>query len=256
MDAAQTIRQSLSSVATLRDQLRNSKPLQDAVVAIKLFQARRFAGTYEDLLQSDTFAPPTRFFLEELYGVRDFAARDGQFARIAGALQSLFPNQVVATAVALAQLHALTERLDLEMAQQRLKTGHLPPEGPLSCRDYVLSWRGVATPAVRMGQLQSVLDIGQELNRLTRTKGLRMTLRMMRSPAKAAGLHALQSFLEAGFDTFASMGGSQGDDTQFFLDTIRTRESSWIHALYNSPTANCEADLAACLEKAVEPGAI
>ena len=248
MDAAHTIRQYLSCVAALRAQVRASVSLQNALSAVKQFQARRFAGTYQDLLHSGNFAAPTRFFLEELYGVRDFSDRDNQFARIAGALQTFFPRQVVATAVALAQLHALTERLDVEMAQQCVSAGLIQGAIPLNSTRYLSSWRAVATPTIRLGQLQSVLDIGHELDKLTHTKGLRLTLRMMRSPAKAAGLHSLQSFLETGFDTFASMGG-QEHYAQTFLATIYTRESNWIHILFDAPRAICERDLEACLSK-------
>ncbi len=250
MDAAHTIRQSLSRVATLRAEVAASGPLHSALLAVKRFQARRFAGTYQDLLQSAVFAAPTRFFLEELYGDRDFSDRDAQFARIAGALQTFFPSQVVATAVALAQLHALTETLDVEMARHCPQVGDSPPGQRLDSAGYLQSWRAVATPAVRLGQLQSVLDIGQELDSLTRTKGLRLTLRMMRGPAKAAGLHSLQSFLEAGFDTFASMGG-KGQEARAFLATIHSRESAWIDALFHAPRVACETDLDSCLGKAL-----
>jgi hypothetical protein len=249
MDAVHTIRQSLSQVAALRAQVRASGTLQNALLAVKQFQARRFAGTYQDLLHSSSFAGPTRFFLEELYGSRDFSDRDSQFARIAGALQTFFPSQVVATAVALAQLHALTERLDVEMAQQCVMAHAGVVRQELSSMEYVTAWRMVATPATRVGQLQSVLNIGQELDRLTRTKGLRLTLRMMRGPAKAGGLHSLQSFLEAGFDTFASMGG-KGRDAQSFLETIRVREGAWIDALFHAPRKSCEMELENCLGKA------
>lgn len=249
MDAAHTIRQSLASVATLREQVNDSKPLQNALTAIKQFQAQRFAGTYQDLLQSSAFCAPTRFFLEELYGVQDFSARDEQFGRIAGALQNFFPSQVVATAVALAQLHAQTECLDLEMARHCQQTGRVGESDGISCARYVHSWRAVSTPAIRMGQLQSVLNIGQELHRLTGTRGLGITLRLMRGPAKAAGLHSLQSFLEEGFDTFASLG--KMGNAQQFLEAIRARESSWIQNLFSMALSDCEAELAACLEKAV-----
>ena len=53
---------------------------------IKVLQARRFEATYADLLQDPRHRPATRFFLDELYGDHDFAQRDAQFGRIAGAI--------------------------------------------------------------------------------------------------------------------------------------------------------------------------
>lgn len=50
---------------------------------------------------------------------------------------------------------------------------------------------------------------------------------MMRGPAKAAGLPALQQFLEVGFDTFKAMGGAAE-----FLSTVGSRERSLAKALF------------------------
>lgn len=244
MTAADTIRQALDRVAALRQQAAEDARLQQALRAVKRLQSQRFAGTYGDLLATKAFAAPTRFFLHELYSERDFSDRDQQFARIAGALQTLFPAQVVSTAVALAELHAQTEALDVAMAQAWGAQG-----GPDVPR-YLTSWRSVASPSVRQAQLQAVLDIGAQLDRLTRTPGLRMTLRMMRGPAKVAGLASLQAFLEAGFDTFAGMGG-KGAQAREFLNIIAQREAMWIEALFNAPFVTCETQLHQCLGKAL-----
>lgn len=242
--AADTIRQALERVAALRREAAGDPLLQQGVHAIKRLQARRFAGTYGDLLATKAFAAPTRFFLHELYSERDFSDRDEQFARIAGALQKLFPAQVVSTAIALAELHAQTEALDMAMAKAwETRAGE-------DTTRYVKAWRAVATLPVRQSQLQAVLDIGAQLDRLTRTPGLRMTLRMMRGPARLAGLASLQTFLEAGFDTFASMGG-KGTQAREFLLLIDQRETEWMEALFNAPVVACETQLRHCLGKAL-----
>ncbi|MDR7308049.1 FFLEELY motif protein [Rhodoferax saidenbachensis] len=244
MTAADTIRHALDRVAALRSEAAGDARLLQGLKAVKRLQARRFAGTYGDLLATKAFAAPTHFFLHELYSERDFSDRDQQFARIAGALQTFFPAQVVSTAVALAELHAQTEVLDLAMAQAwcALDGNDVPR--------YINAWRSVGSLAIRQAQLQAVLDIGAQLDRLTRTPGLRMTLRMMRGPAKVAGLASLQAFLEAGFDTFAGMGG-KGAQAREFLNTIAQRETHWIEALFNAPVVACETELHQCLGKAL-----
>ncbi len=248
MEAAQTIRDAMARVATLRVEAQSQPHLQAATVAIKRFQAQRFAGTYADLLQSPEFGGAARFFLQELYGDKDYALRDAQFARIAKALQTFFPSQVVATAVSMAQLHALTEELDHQMA---LAWTDAPPErragDPIR---YIRAWQDVGRRQDRAQQLDVVLALGCELDRLTRMPGLRMMLRMMRRPANAAGLAALQLFLEAGFDTFASMAG-KGSRAQFFLATIKERESAWIARLFSKDIPASETALHACLQKAL-----
>ena len=137
---------------------------------VKHVQSRRFAGSYADLLAAPATQAAARFFLEELYGERDYSERDAQFARIAGALQKLFPAQVTATALMLAQLHASTETLDHAMAQAWLATG---PAHTNAAR-YLQAWRSVGQRPEREAQLAGVLAIGQELDRLTRTPGLRL----------------------------------------------------------------------------------
>jgi hypothetical protein len=247
MEAAHIIRDCVAQVTALRESTAAQAGLREAAHAVKRFQAQRFGGTYADLLASKTFSGATRFFLVELYSEKDYSARDSQFARIAGALESFFPKQVVGTAVAMAQLHALTEELDYQMAkawQASSFTGNGQEFGR-----YLASWDAVGRQADRSQQLEVVLQVGQELERLTRKPGLRTMLRMMRKPASLAGLAALQSFLEAGFDTFADMAGKRSTVSEF-LGTIRQRESAWIERLFAADRVTCETELRLCLGKA------
>ena len=237
MEPAETIRNAVAAVRLLRVQTSASPALLEAVKQIKLFQARRFRATYSDLLGSDEYGPATQFFLDELYSDKDFAQRDAQFAKIAGALQTLFPKQVVQTAVKLAQLHRLTEELDHQMGIEVLSTS-----GVDEVAKYVQAWNTVGRRQDRDLQLKTVLGVGLELERLTRTAGLRLMLKMMRRPAHAAGLGALQAFLEAGFDTFADMSGKKKLVANF-LSTIQERESKLIAALFSPGTARVEKHL-------------
>ena len=136
MDAADTIRQCIAQVTLLRQQRSADPPLGQAVQAVKELQSTRFRGSYADLLQSDTYAPAAQFFLAELYGSSDYAARDAQFGRIAGTLQTLFPRPVVAMAVALAELHQHTEALDHAMGQHwQQASGDAPARWQLTLQD-------------------------------------------------------------------------------------------------------------------------
>jgi hypothetical protein len=212
-----------------------------AVTEVKQLQAQRFRATYADLIQDPACAPATRFFLDELYGVHDFAQRDAQFGRIAGAVERLFPEAVAQLAVDLAETHALTEVLDHELARHWLTQD----PGLSSAMRYTLSWRLADDRPARARQLAVVQHMGRELQRLTRMKPLRLALRMMRNPARAAGLDALQHFLESGFDAFAALG-----DARRFLDTISERESRWITTLFDAPPEACSQALAAELARA------
>jgi hypothetical protein len=246
MEAAQKIRAAVSEVSLLRQACEQDSRLADALRAVKAVQAQRFAGTYADLLTGGPFGNAARFFLDELYSDRDYAERDAQFGRIAGAIERFFPSDVVQTAVSLAQLHALTEQLDFAMARVWDMIGD--EDGGIAAR-YVAAWRMVGRRAEREAQLSVVMRIGQEMTRLTRLPGLRLMLKMMRAPAAAAGLSALQRFLEDGFDTFAAMAKRPGG-AESFLSTIRQREERLIRMLFDAEFVACETELAQTLGQA------
>lgn len=231
--SVQTIQDALQIVAQFRQQHAGDPALARAIAEVKRFQARRFQATYADLLHNPRYADAARFFLQELYSDKDYASRDQQFARIASTIARLFPKSVVATAAALAEVHAQTETLDDRMAQAWRADSLATPQNGEPAR-YVRCWRQSGDRAARQHQLDVVLQLGQELDRLTRARGLRTLLRMMRRPAAAAGLDALQQFLETGFDAFAQMGGAEE-----FLTLVRQRESEWIRVLFDDGDVAC-----------------
>ena len=231
MDTAATrIREAMQTVALLRHRRLADPALDAASLEVKRFQAQLFMASYADLLDSPRCRHAAQFFLTELYGDKDYAQRDQQFSRIANTIARLFPKAVVETAATLAEVHALTEALDDRMAQQWL----LDATGNTAAR-YVRCWRAVGDSAARQQQLQVVLHLGQELDLLTRMRGLRSLLKMMRAPAAAAGLGALQNFLEAGFDAFAQMKGAAE-----FLNVVEARESALIESLFSDDAVTCE----------------
>lgn len=242
MNKAQAIRDAFANVASLRASAAASPAWRDAIVAVKALQGQRFAGTYADELAGGRFEVASRFFLTELYSAQDYTRRDAQFSRIAGAIDKLFPDKVSSLALSLAQLHALTEELDSAMGKAWLQAGK--PTTPIArAKQYVAVWREVGREPDRYQQLDTVLGIGEELARLTRLRGLRTMLRMMRGPASAAGLSDLQHFMETGFDTFADLGKLPGG-TEAFLQQIAQRETALMQQLFDDELVACETSLA------------
>lgn len=212
----------LETVAHERASRALSPPLEQRVRAVKLYQQRRFSHTYADLLTSPRYAGAARFFLDELYGPADFSQRDAQFARVVPALVRLFPRDVVETVSTLAQLHALSEGLDSEVAR------HLVGD-QVDASTYITAWQDAGGADRREMQVALTLAVARSLDQLTRKPLLRHTLRMMRGPAHAAGLAELQRFLEAGFDIFVAMRGADE-----FLAMIGTRERALMQTLFDA----------------------
>jgi hypothetical protein len=206
--------------------LRAADPdLAARVQAVKHYQHGRFQHTYADLLAMPRYAKATGFFLEELYGPGDFSKRDAQFARVIPALVRLFPQEVVLTVHTLGELHALSERLDTAM-------GRCVPDGPVDLAAYAKAWQTVSTPPERETQIMLMRRVGDALDAYTRNPFLRHSLRLMRGPARVAGLPELQAFLESGFDTFREMRGA-GE----FLDIVVQRERAIAASLFSATPA-------------------
>jgi hypothetical protein len=71
---------------------------------------------------------------------------------------------------------------------------------------------------------------GHRLDALVHKPLVSRTLKLMRHPARLAGLSELQNFLERGFDAFRRMHGAQE-----FLATIRRRETTIVNELFSVP---------------------
>ena len=199
------------------------------VAVLKAYQQRRFSHTYDDLLRSTRYGPASRFFLDELYGPIDFTRRDAQFARVVPLLVRLFPSEIVETVVTLAALHALSETLDTAMAT------HLDGD-VVEGIDYVRAWQCTGQPADRQDQIALTLDVAGRLDRFTRRVLMRNSLRLMRGPARAAGMSELQRFLEEGFDTFRQMNGADE-----FTAIVVARERALASLLF-AATPDCAED--------------
>ena len=223
---ADRLHQHLHTVAGLRA-ARDADPLlADWVKALKAYQSRRFATTYDDLLAQPRYQAATRFFLEELYGPQEFAERDPQFSRVVPALVRLFPQAVVQTVEHLAQLHALSETLDDAGARHLMR--QLAPGAAVDAPAYARAWQATGRADARQLQIVLALGIGQALDGFTRSRLLRSSLRLMRGPAQAAGLGALQRFLEAGFEAFAALQGAAP-----FMAWVGARERALVAALFD-----------------------
>ncbi|PTT82950.1 hypothetical protein DBR42_16345 [Pelomonas sp. HMWF004] len=223
--SAESLLKELREVDAERARRAADPALERRVQALKAYQQRRFAFTYADLLAHPRYEAATRFFLHQLYGPDDYRQRDAQFARVVPTLTRVFPSEVVDTVARLARLHALSERLDTRMAERLLS-----PD--ITAAAYADAWRACGEPQARQQQIELTMAVGDALDQLTRKPLLRHSLKLMRGPAQLAGLGALQSFLESGFDTFRAMRGA-GE----FLSTVRQREDGLARSLFQADAA-------------------
>jgi hypothetical protein len=217
-DAQQTLTHLHNLIA-----LRGSEAQQPTRLAeVKAWQAKRLAATYADLQQSARYTKATGFFLSDLYGDADHTQRDRDLLRVFPIMVKLLPEAGVATAAKAIEVDELSEVLDQRVAQ-------LIADGDVTEQTYCAAYRAAGTPVERERQIQLIGEVGERLDALVSNVWIYNTLKLMRGPAKAAGLGELQSFLERGAESFKSMKGATE-----FLETIEARERKIASQIFSS----------------------
>lgn len=203
-------------------ELRGSKEENpERLTELKHWQSRRLAATYADIAAQPRYRAATDFFLSDLYGPKDFSARDKEMLRILPVMMRMLPASAVETAALAIELEALSEDLDHRLAK-------VLPAGPIDGDRYARAYRESSPRAKRERQIELIGEVGHRLDALTTKPFVFRTLKLMRRPAQLAGLADLQEFLERGFDSFREMHGADG-----FLALVQERETALLERLFS-----------------------
>ncbi|HUJ00981.1 MAG TPA: hypothetical protein VLY46_12130 [Usitatibacter sp.] len=212
------LKTSLQALKSLRGP---GRPKPARLAELKAWQAQRLAKTYADLASQARYRAATQFFLEDLYGPKDFSARDEELLKIVPVMQKILPASAVETAALAVELEALSEALDHALAKTLAS-------GPLDEARYAEAYRRSSTREERLRQIELVEAVGRRLDALVAKPLIGGTLKLMRKPAHIAGLGDLQDFLEEGYRAFRTMKGCDE-----FLAALRTREMEILNRLFS-----------------------
>ena len=113
------------SAALLLYQLARNKELQRTRVTgpelppelclLRRWQSARLARTYADLIEDPRYQPATAFFLNELYGDKDFSQRDHDIERVYPVMIRTLPASVLYSLAMAMELKALSYELDARL---------------------------------------------------------------------------------------------------------------------------------------------
>lgn len=223
-DAKTRLTAALTQVIELRRRWTEDRELASRVKAVKQWQAQRLRRSYADILAQPRYRLACEFFLDELYGTRDFSQRDTEALRVVPMLVRLLPERAVLTLAMGCELDQLSETLDVRVAES-LKTSAVTEE-TLTEKTYAAAYRAAGTRQEREWQIAQIVQIGQSLDKLARLPLISGMLHLMRGPAEAAGLSHLHEFLSKGFDSFRTMHGARD-----FLALVQERETAQMNAL-------------------------
>lgn len=212
---AQEIIKHLHRVNALRD-LAAKLELMPIIHQLQHWQCERLLVTHDDLAQQKRYQKAMAFFVDELYGPKDFSQRDADLARVIPKLAKVLPDKAMNAMDDALSLNALSFDLDMAMAQF-IKT-HYADE-PINRDIYALAYRHVGRETDRAHQIDIISHLGDQLADVIKIRGIGMLISLSRSPAKLAGLLALHEFLERGFNAFKAIG-----DVQSFIQPVLSRE--------------------------------
>ena len=119
------------------------------------------------------------------------------------------------------ELEAWSEVLDQRLADAL-------PAGPITDASYAKAYRESSSRDERERQIALIDAVGHRLDALVKKPLVFTMLKLMRRPARVAGLSDLQDFLERGFDSFREMQSADG-----FLALLRSRETEILNRLFS-----------------------
>lgn len=198
--------------------------LNEKIRDLQTWQTKRLLITHADLWQAKRFKPAMQFFIDELYGPKDFSQRDSELARVVPKMAKLLPEKALLSLEAALKLNALSLELDLALVT------HLGQD-TLNRDSYFNCYRACENQSKREEQIQLLEDLGIDLAQVVKISGISAILMLSRKPAKVAGVKSLHEFLEKGFKSFKKLG-----NVNDFIDPIINRERAMLHALFSAPT--------------------
>jgi hypothetical protein len=183
------------------------------------WQAGRLRHTYRDLLETSRYRKAVEFFLDDLYGEKDFSARDEGVERVYPVMSRIMPGAALMTISIGMELHAISQELDLDMVA--VLWGEMEAGDHIDAESYAEAYRRCGNIDARRRQISIVHEVGESLDSIVFKPFINNAVKLGRVPARMTGLLELHHFIERGFAAFRAMKGSEE-----FIDAIVTRETA------------------------------
>lgn len=205
---------------------RNNDPLlKEDILKTTAWQSARIGKTYDDVAALDRYDMALAYFKDDMYGPRDYSRRDADVKKVYPIVERIMPNRLFYILTFIMELNALTMELD---EKQALKLREMGALDAITDASYAEAYRSSASREERERQIELLLKVGQELDKLAGKSYLGGFLKLSHKPAHALGLGDLHDFLERGYNAFMKMNGAKE-----FIRVIRERESQIIEQVFS-----------------------
>lgn len=209
----------LKAAKELREAIKSNPALYAAKSALKKYQTERMKATHKNLLENEETRGAAMFFLAEVYSDKDLTKRDQDLTSLTPIIEKTFPEKTLTTIALAMELDRLTENLDLQMAMR------LGDE--FTDEEYMEAFKTIGTKEDRFRQLEMIQILGDSLASIVQVRGLFTFVKMMRKPAKLAGLEEIHDFIEQGFGLFKDT-----KDPKAFIAGIIEKERQIMEEIY------------------------
>lgn len=219
----------LRTVERTRHERVQGEPLDPRVMLLRAWQMQRLKRTYRDLLNHPRYQPACQFFINDIYAARDFSQRNYELRRMHHTLRRWVPAMMIRPLTLAIELHDVAEELDEQLLDMLIN--QLAMTEMLTVQMYAEAYRRCNNYAVRVRQIELIVETGNRVERLVNLPFSATVLKLAYGPATSAGWGELLSFLARGYTAFKHMHGAK-----VFLNTIREREFQILDRIYaNDP---------------------
>jgi hypothetical protein len=190
---------------------------------LQLFQSNRLRRDHADLAEEPQYHDIGEFFFEDMYGPRDFSARDEQARRLQHFVH-LAPGLAVGDVQQVLELLDLSNRLDECLAQWLMQL-----DAPLDFNEklYERAYRLADNYDERVRQLDLVRDSLYDVYRMARRPLIGMVLKRTQGLAQTVGMSDIHRFLRMGYSAIQPVR-----DIHRFVETIGVRERDRLDRIY------------------------
>ena len=184
-------------------------------------------ATYADLAAQPRYLRAIEFFETELYGGGDFAKRDADLARVMPVMSRMLPAGVIGTVAKAVALNALSQELDRVLLARLAR-----PDGRYTVAEYCHAFRKMGRWPERERQIALIGEIRTALDHYVDKPLIHGALKMMRQPAKLAGLERSSIFSSAASARFAGCAAPT-----IFSRRSRRARARWWKSIFAGETA-------------------
>jgi len=209
------------------ENVENTDGLDPQMALLRVWQSERLARTHNDLLKSKRYGPPSRFFLSDLYSVRDFSQRDQDIEKLYELMRRFVPDILLALVRNAAEINDLTKTLDESLLAALVEK--LGVTDTITHELYAKAYRICDNYDERKYQIDLLAEIGKQVEFSTRVPFMGATVKLAGGPARRAGWHELHDFIERGFAAFKHMGKAK-----YFLSTMQGREMEILDRIFEN----------------------